>query len=299
MAGQIGNIESFNENIETWESYSERFEQYLVVNRVPGERKVSALISSVGPTTYSLQRDLTCPEKPSTKTYNELLRLLRNHHSPPPNLITERCRFHSRFQEEGESVLEFVAALRKLSEHCNFGETLSETIRDRLVCGLRNTHIQKRLLSHSDPYLTLNRTIEISVAMETAGKDTLELQARYGRPVKQPEESNQVNRFKQSDTRQRHNNCSTTSQSLQSRRQSDGQRETQNPCSRCLGINHSQENCPYLDTKCLKCHKKGHLARACRTGKSSKYRFKNHRRMNNLGEDNLTATIYQSLKYIQ
>lgn len=41
----------------------------------------------------------------------------------------------------------FVAALHKLAEHCEFGDVLNDSLRDRLVCGLRNEAIQKKLLT--------------------------------------------------------------------------------------------------------------------------------------------------------
>jgi hypothetical protein len=59
-------------------------------------------------------------------------------------------------------------------------------IRDKIVCGLRNVHIQKRLLSESE--LILTKTVEISVAMETAAKDASELQGS--------EQAEQVNTIK-------------------------------------------------------------------------------------------------------
>ena len=34
-------------------------------------------------------------------------------------------------------------------------------------------------------------------------------------------------------------------------------------CSRCLGTGHNQAMCKYKTAKCNKCHKVGHLARAC------------------------------------
>ena len=40
----------------------------------------------------------------------------------------------------------FVAELRQLSEHCEFGTTLKDMIRDRLVCGVANSSIQRRQL---------------------------------------------------------------------------------------------------------------------------------------------------------
>ena len=89
--------------------------------------------------------------------------ILANHLSPKPLVIAERFRFHKRCQEEGESVTMFMAALRKLAEHCEFGDGLNDTLRDRLVCGLRNEAVQKRLLTERT--LTLEKAINVSVTM--------------------------------------------------------------------------------------------------------------------------------------
>ena len=53
-----------------------------------------------------------------------------------PLQIAERHRFHQRVQQEGENINNFVAALRKLTEHCDF-QDLNNTIRDQLVSGLK------------------------------------------------------------------------------------------------------------------------------------------------------------------
>jgi hypothetical protein len=47
--------------------------------------------------------------------------------------IAERFRFHKRKQLEGESINDYVAVLRKLAEHCDFGDRLADDLRDRLV----------------------------------------------------------------------------------------------------------------------------------------------------------------------
>ena len=62
-----------------------------------------------------------------------------------------------------------------MSEYCNFPD-LNDTLRDRLVCGLRAEQTQKKLLSMQA--LTLEKAIQISIAMETATKDAMELQGK-------------------------------------------------------------------------------------------------------------------------
>jgi hypothetical protein len=63
------------------------------------------------------------------------------------------------------------------AEHCDLGDRLADDLRDRLVCGMRHENIQKKLLSEGG--LTLKKAIEISVAMETAAKDAVQLRNSY------------------------------------------------------------------------------------------------------------------------
>ena len=67
-----------------------------------------------------------------------------------------------------EIVAEYVAGLHKLAEHCNFGDTLDNMLRDRLVCGIANTAVQKRLLT--EPEQTWTKAVTIAQAMELAEK---------------------------------------------------------------------------------------------------------------------------------
>jgi len=64
-------------------------------------------------------------------------------------------------------VLAYVAELKKLAIHCNFGANLNEALREKLVCGLQNMQIQRHLL--------LEAKLKYSEAMETAVRDASEL----------------------------------------------------------------------------------------------------------------------------
>lgn len=107
MAGYIGKIEPYDEGVEKWTSYQERLEEYFAVNEIGNNKKVSALLTLLGGKTYSLLRNLTAPDKPSTKTYEDLVTLLRNHLTPKPLIIAERFRFHKRSQHDGETVTQY------------------------------------------------------------------------------------------------------------------------------------------------------------------------------------------------
>ncbi len=174
MAGYIGKIDVFDSNTEEWMMYTERIEQYFAVNDIADEKRVPALLSAMGGKAYSLLRSLTVPEKPANKTFAEIVKIMQDHLSPKPLLIAERFRFHKRNQLEGETIAVYVAELKKLSEHCQFGEGLNDALRDRLVCGILQESTQKRLLTEAN--LTFKRAIELAVSMETAARDATELQ---------------------------------------------------------------------------------------------------------------------------
>ena len=68
----------------------------------------------------------------------------------------------------------YIAELRHLSEHCEFGLTLSEMLRDRLVCGVEEPKIQRRLLA--EPALSFDKAFELALALESADKNAKDLQ---------------------------------------------------------------------------------------------------------------------------
>ena len=84
--------------------------------------------------------------KPTNETFEELVAILTEHYSPQPSEVMQPFRFNSRSRKEGESVAAYVAELRRLAEFCNFGTTLVKMLRDRLVWGITEDSIQKKLL---------------------------------------------------------------------------------------------------------------------------------------------------------
>ena len=80
--------------------------------------------------------------------------------NPKPSVIMERAKFNIRDRGPSETVAQYIAALRRLSEHCNYGTVLEDMRRDRSVCGIRDDRIQQRLLSEA--------TLDFDHALQTA-----------------------------------------------------------------------------------------------------------------------------------
>ena len=143
MAGVIGKVEAFQLGEDDWEQYAERLEQYFEANGIEDGKRVSVLITVMGAKAYALLSDLVAPEKPATKSYAQLVGVLKAHLKPKPVIIAERFHFHQRRQKEGEDVAAYMAVLRRMADKCGFGVGLDEALRDRFVCGLRREAISR------------------------------------------------------------------------------------------------------------------------------------------------------------
>ena len=237
-----GKIGEFKESEESWTQYVERIEQYFLANEVEDAAKKRAILLSVcGSKTYALARDLLQPAKPAEATFKKIVDTLERHFTPKPSEIVERFKFHSRNRNEGEGVAAYIAELRKLTEHCNFGETLPEMLRDRLVCGINDKKIQRRLLAERE--LTLKKAEEIALGEELAAKHVVDIQSETAAPSR-------VNRVDTED-----------------KKKEDSQPNSE--CYRC-GEKHEVAACRFKGAQCFNCGRKGHLAKVCRSGKNPK-----------------------------
>jgi len=234
--------------------YIERLTQYFIANEITdGGIKKAILLTAVGKDTYSLVRTLVSPEKPAEKSYDQLVAAIKAHVSPKPLVIAERFKFYQRKQRSGEAVNTFMAELRKLSEHCDFGGFLDDALRDMFVCGLASAAMQRKLLAEKN--LTVRKSLEIAFGMEAASKETNEFSHK----------TNSVGRMS-ADRSHRH----------PERRDGDSSREFRE-CWRCGKSNHSSDNCFHKKSVCHNCNKTGHLSRKC-TEKSQSRRSTSERK---------------------
>ena len=128
----FGKIGEYCADIEEWTQYVERLEFFLIANKVAEEEmKRATLLSVIGPRTFKLLRNLL---KPSDKPYSDLVKVLTDHFSPKPSEIVQRAKFYRCSRKPGESIATFVAELCASAEHCNFGRSLDDMIRHRVVC---------------------------------------------------------------------------------------------------------------------------------------------------------------------
>jgi len=108
---------------------------------IKDQARVSYLLHYVGSTAFDMLSDRLDPIDPFT--YDDLVKMLQEYYVPAPLEIAENFTFHQRKQHDDESVQQYVAALRKLSIHCKFGDYLNTALRNQLVFGLRSSKTQR------------------------------------------------------------------------------------------------------------------------------------------------------------
>ena len=124
MAGLLGAVGPFERDTDDWTAYCERLQQFFVANEIKEDGKKRAVLLSVcGTASYQLIRSLVAPSKPTDKSVDEIMKLVKDHLTLQPSSIVQRFKFNSRSQQDTEIVSQFVAELKKLSEYCEFGES--------------------------------------------------------------------------------------------------------------------------------------------------------------------------------
>ena len=119
------------------------------------------------------------------------------------------------------------------SKHCNFGQPLDDMLRDRLVCGISDGTLQRRLLA--EPDLTLKKALQLAQAQETAEMGAQQLQQQ--RP-----QTSSLHKIGQTKGRKPNN--------PRSERQ-----PRERLCYRC-GEHHSYTTRRFKDTVCHMCKRK-------------------------------------------
>lgn len=238
----------------------ERFEIWAELNKITDQKVMSMwLCSNGGPVLYGKLKKASSPLDPKNidfKVNKENLLLS----SKPKNMeLMERAKFGLREQHEGESVHDFVIALKGLTEHCNFSnEELDKALRDRFILGLRDDNLRTEILKSN--VLKFADVVAQAQAYEVS---------ESGRHLKREAEIHRVgsrysgNSYKKGQTNHKSSNGNKSS--------GENKSFKEKPCGRCLRKWHKggNNNCPARKWTCKKCGKLGHIAAKCRNSTAS------------------------------
>ncbi|XP_052748238.1 uncharacterized protein LOC128200096 [Galleria mellonella] len=124
------------------------------------------MVNLIGPDGFDVYQTFTFDEDSERDDVAVLMKKFDNYFGTKPNVTLMRYKFFTRNQDEGESIQQYVTALRLLSKTCEFTTLEEELIRDRIVCGIRHSTVRDRLLRCDD--LNLDKVIKICQAEEVS-----------------------------------------------------------------------------------------------------------------------------------
>ncbi|KAH6927972.1 hypothetical protein HPB50_010202 [Hyalomma asiaticum] len=162
----VGKLEPLDAQT-SWEEYRERTVQYFIANDVPDDKELSYLLwpghihpaSEPAGSCEAVRRKLTT-----------IFGVLGKHFSPKPSEVVVTFKFNSRTRQVGETAADYFASFNKLADDCGFGPFRERMLRDRIVAGINDEAVQRRLLEQPD--LTLDMAKKTVIAMEAASKDS-------------------------------------------------------------------------------------------------------------------------------
>ena len=169
---------------------------------------------------------------------------MKNHKELAPSVIVRRFQFNTHNQKPGESIAEYITILHKAAEHCSYSKSLSEMLRDRLVCGITNSAVQKHLLVEKE--LSLDKAVALAQSVEMAEQGAKDLQtSASSKPTTTPD----VELFK-------------INPGLSIKGQEDKSAGKAKTCYWCGG-KHLATQCQFKSEYCHSCGKQGHIAKVC------------------------------------
>ena len=91
---------------------------------------------------------------------------MKQHYCLKTAVVLQLFKFKSHVRQMGKSGAVYVTELRRLANSCNYGAALNYILRDRLVAGINDDHIQRRLLAEGD--LPFEKALEMALGIEAA-----------------------------------------------------------------------------------------------------------------------------------
>ena len=158
---QSGNL---SKEWKQWRQVWEAYEEVTDLRNKTSRLRVATFITCIGKEALEVHNGLPFQSEDEKTDINKVLELWQNHCLGKTNIIYERYKFNNRSQEQAESIDTYITSLRALAETCEFGALKEDLLRDRIVCGVRDKGIRRKLLQESG--LTLSKCVDICRANE-------------------------------------------------------------------------------------------------------------------------------------
>ena len=263
-------IESLDINdIEAITDWHERFFLHVATHPyIDSSNEASHYLSLVGKDAYRLLKDLTYPTKLTTLTVKDMQATLEKHLRPRNFEVYEREKFHTMQKKPDESYKNFILRVQRQASKCNFGSNLDLQLRDRLVAGITDLELKRRLLKESKLTLHMAKQIledydAVNAAVPSPNSiQTLATRVQRSSKPQHPQHSTQRPRA-YSNFKSSIHPTGSKNQHYSKNKQQPPSRTSSGLCDSCGG-SHLRRDCKFRQAICNFCKRKGHIQRVCR-----------------------------------
>lgn len=236
----LGKLNVQADDVEDW---FDRFDLYCCTNdKITDINKTAFLLTMAGGEAYKLIKNLGFPKQPKDLQVSEIRKILSEHLRPMRFETTERAKFHSMIRSEGQDMKDFILSLQAQASLCNFGDQLEIQLRDRIVAGINNPEVQKKLLLIPSLSFSKAKTTCLSFASVDRAVDvnpTCLLSQKRSHQYSKTRNHTQANDNRRQNVR------------------------SNIKCHSCGGA-HLRNSCKFREAKCFQCNKVGHIKKVCR-----------------------------------
>lgn len=246
-----------NSSSKEWQHWKMTFENFLTAQRYSpsatdspdaaarkeamwNSTKLQLLINHITPRVYATVSECT--------TYTAMLAALDKLYVKAKNVIHARHLLATRRQQADESIDAYLQALKQLAKDCEFTAVDAETnkndsIRGAFIAGISSNKIRERLLENLT--LTLEQSYNKAQSMEMAERNSHHFTMAEVYSV------SNVDNAGNGDS----NTSAATAAAVPKRK-----------CFFCgASAIHPRKDCPARDATCVKCNRKGHYGKVCRS----------------------------------
>ena len=264
-SGMIPKFTPFNTTEELWGDYWDRFCTFIRVHSIPEAKQAQVLLTNQTSVLYKLSSyasQLSPLKEVNQLMLKEIQVYMKEQFDPTIYVVRERYKFWSDMKQKPvETVHELAARIRQDAVTCDFtsiADPLDEALRTRFICSISNKAVLKAIFKIKDTDLTFAKAIAVANETEDA--------ARVAKETVHGVKNTEIHKI---NTNAPHG---STSKSPRTNAPSSSSPFLKGTCGRCGHDNHIGKNCPYINTICNYCKKKGPLESVCLQKKGAKPR---------------------------
>lgn len=124
--------------------------------------KTATLLSCIGSEAYKVVHDMCTPALPSSKSFADLCSILKEYYEPHIVVFLERKAFYAAARKDTETIVEWLARIKRLASNCEFGDKLDFVILEKFATSLSGKSFD-RVSEETIDELPLKKAVQLAV----------------------------------------------------------------------------------------------------------------------------------------